>query len=144
MKMGKLFTRAKNAYFGECLIALPDLCFGSSNPASLRRRNMNKREAALWASGSWEKSRTVHGGNVFQVGSRVRVTSYSPFRGLKGTIRIVDTITADLEEPFCFYLIALDGTYMKEPMWFEYNEVEGIDLPAASLHESGYLSYVSE
>ena len=105
---------------------------------------MNKREAALWASGSWEKSRTEHGGNILQVGSRVHVTSYSPFRGLKGTISIVDTITADREEPFCFYLIALDGTYMKEPMWFEYNEVEAVDPPAASLHESGCLSYVSE
>lgn len=105
---------------------------------------MNKREAPFWASGPWEKSRTEHGGNILQVGSRVRVASYGPFRGLKGTIRIVDTISADLEEPYCFYFIALDGTNMKEPMWFEYNEVEGIDPPAASLHESGYLSYLSE
>ena len=105
---------------------------------------MYTREATLWASGSWEKSSTEYGGNVLQVGSRIRVTSYGPFRGLKGTIRIVDTITADLEEPFCFYLVALDGTYMKEPVWFEYNEVEGVDPPVAALHESGWLPSVSE
>ena len=105
---------------------------------------MNTREATLRASGSWEKRNTEHGGNVLQVGSRVRVTSYGPFRGLKGTIRTVDTITADLEEPFCFYLVALDGTYMKEPVWFEYNEVEGVNPPIASLHESGWLPSVSE
>ena len=105
---------------------------------------MNKREATLRASGSWEKRRTEQGGKVLQVGSRVRVTSYGPFRGLNGTIRTVDTIIADFEEPFCFYLVALDGTYMKEPIWFEYNEVEGIDPPIASLHERGWLPSVSE
>jgi hypothetical protein len=105
---------------------------------------MNKREATLWAPGPWEKSSTEHGGNVLQLGSRVSVTSYGPFRGLKGTIHTVDTITADLEEPFCFYLVALDGTSMKEPMWFEYDEVEGVDPPVASLHESVWLPSVSE
>lgn len=105
---------------------------------------MNTREAAFWTSGSWEKSSIEHAGNVLQAGSRVRVTSYSPFRGLKGTIRTVDTITADLEEPFCFYLVTLDGTHMKEPMWFEYNEVEGVDNPVASLHESRWLPGISE
>ena len=65
-----------------------------------------------------------HGVNVFPTGSLVRITSYSPFRGLRGTIHTVDTITDDLEEPFCFYLVALEGAHMKEPMWFEYEEVE--------------------
>ena len=105
---------------------------------------MNKREITLWASGSWEKSSTEYKRNVLQVGSRIRVTSYGPFRGLKGTIHTVDTIIADLEEPFCFYLVALDGTYMKEPVWFEYNEVEGVHPPEVSLHESGWLPSVSE
>ena len=59
----------------------------------------------------------------------MRITSYSPFRGLKGTIRTVDTIIDDLEEPFCYYLIELDGTQIKEPIWFEYDEVEVITSP---------------
>jgi hypothetical protein len=62
--------------------------------------------------------------HILQVGSRVRVTSYGPFRELRGTIHAVDTIPADLKEPFCFYLVALDGTYSKEPIWFDYCEVE--------------------
>jgi hypothetical protein len=76
------------------------------------------------------------GVNVFPIGSRVRVTSYSPFRGLRGTIRAVDTIAADLEEPFCFYLIALEGVYMKEPLWFEYDEVELVAPPLVALQPS--------
>ena len=74
------------------------------------------------------------GYNVFQVGSRVRVTSYSPFKGLRGTIQMVDTISADLEEPFCFYQIVLEGAYIQEPIWFEYDEVEII-----APQESKYL-----
>ena len=61
---------------------------------------------------------------VFSIGSRVRVTSYSPFRGLRGTVRTVDRIAADLEEPFCFYEITLEGAYIQEPIWFEFDEVE--------------------
>ena len=66
------------------------------------------------------------GDDVFAVGNRVCVTSSSPFRGLRGTVRTVDTIATDLEgeEPFCFYQIVLEGSYIREPMWFHYNEVE--------------------
>jgi hypothetical protein len=57
--------------------------------------------------------------------SRVRVVCYSPFRGLKGTIRKVDTIAGlEADEAFCFYLVELEGTHNKEPIWFEYDEVE--------------------
>ena len=70
---------------------------------------------------------------VFPVGSRVRVTSYSPFRGIRGTIRTVDTIAADLEEPFCFYQIVLDGAHIQEPVWFEYNKAELV-APAPLKH----------
>jgi hypothetical protein len=66
---------------------------------------------------------------VFPIGSRIRVTNYSPFRGLKGTILTLHMIATALEEPFCFYLIALEGTQMNEPMWFEYTEVELITPP---------------
>ena len=62
---------------------------------------------------------------IFQAGHRVRIISYGPFRGLIGTIRIVDTIL-DLVEPFCFYLVELEGALTKEPVWFEYEEVEPI------------------
>jgi hypothetical protein len=61
--------------------------------------------------------------NIYPPGSQVQVNSYSPFRGLRGTIQVVDTISDDLDEPFCFYLIALEGAHMKEPIWFEYDEV---------------------
>lgn len=60
---------------------------------------------------------------VFSVESKIRVVSYGPFGGLRGTIIMVDTI-AHLEEPFCFYLVALEGAQMKEPVWFEHDEME--------------------
>jgi len=71
--------------------------------------------------------------NVFPAGSRVQVTSYSPLRGLRGTVRRVHTIAADLDEPFCFYLVALDGTQMKKPIWFAYDEVELVAHPIVAL-----------
>jgi hypothetical protein len=33
------------------------------------------------------------------------------------------------DEPFCFYLIAVDGAQVKEPVWFEFTEVESIAPP---------------
>ncbi|HEX6552121.1 MAG TPA: hypothetical protein VF026_05110 [Ktedonobacteraceae bacterium] len=69
-------------------------------------------------------------GTAFPVGSRVRVTSYSPFRGLEGTIRMVDSIADGMEETFCFYLVALQGARISEPVWFEHHEVESIGFPA--------------
>lgn len=71
--------------------------------------------------------------NVYPPGSLVQVTSYSPFRGLRGTVRVVDIIADDLDEPFCFYLITLEGTQMKEPMWFEYGEVGLVISPLIAL-----------
>ena len=65
---------------------------------------------------------------VFPIGNRVQVTNYSPFRGLRGTVLTIHMIAA-LEEPFCFYLVALEGVQIKEPLWFEYNEVELISPP---------------
>ena len=71
------------------------------------------------------------GNRVFPVKNRFRVTNYSPFRGLEGTVQIVDRIADDPDEPFCFYLIALEGASMPQPVWFESQEVEFIDTPAA-------------
>jgi len=70
--------------------------------------------------------------NVFSEGSLVRRANYSPFHGRKGIIRTVDCIVEDGEEPFCFYLVALEGTQSKEPMWFEYDEVELVTSPLIS------------
>jgi hypothetical protein len=74
---------------------------------------------------------------VFSAGSRVRVISYSPFRGLRGTIRTVDNIPhPSVDEPFCFYHIELEGAHIKEPIWFEHYEVELV-----TPHESQSLRF---
>jgi hypothetical protein len=67
---------------------------------------------------------------VFPIGSRVQVVNYSPLRGLRGTILTIHMIAAPLDEPFCFYLIALEGVQLKEPIWFEYTEVELLTPPS--------------
>jgi hypothetical protein len=67
---------------------------------------------------------------VFPIGSRVQVTNYSPWRRLKGTILTIHMIATTLDEPFCFYLVALDGVQLHEPIWFEYTEVELISPPS--------------
>ncbi len=64
------------------------------------------------------------------VGGKVRVSSYGPFRGLKGAIRKVDTIPdPEADEAFCFYFVELEGAHIKEPIWFACDEVEGVDCP---------------
>ena len=55
---------------------------------------------------------------------------------MRGTIRRVDTISDELEEPFCFYLVDLEGAQIREPMWFEYDEVEVVPSPLAALNEN--------
>lgn len=76
---------------------------------------------------------------VHPTGNQVRVTSYGPFRGLKGTILIVDQIVDDLDDPFCFYLVALEGASLAGPVWFEYHEVEFIGLPIGTRKPPGEL-----
>jgi hypothetical protein len=71
--------------------------------------------------------------NVLPEGSLVDVISYSPFRGLKGTVQTVNTIADEAEEPFCFYLVALEGTQLQEPVWFEHDEVEAVEVVASTL-----------
>ena len=71
--------------------------------------------------------------NVLPVGSLVDVTSYGPFRGLKGTVQMVNTIADEAEELFCFYLVALEGTHIQEPIWFEHDEVEAAEVIASPL-----------
>jgi hypothetical protein len=61
--------------------------------------------------------------DVFPTGSRVQVVNDSPLRGLKGTILAIHLIATPGEPTFCFYLVALDATQLREPLWFEYQEV---------------------
>jgi hypothetical protein len=83
-------------------------------------------------AGSSEPERIVSmESNVFSVGSRVRVTSYGPFRGLKGTIRTAHCLPP-VEEPWCFYQIVLEGAYLKEAIWFSSEEIELLS-PSQSL-----------
>ena len=70
---------------------------------------------------------------VLPVGSLVDVTCYCPFRGLKGTIQLVSTIADEAEEPFCFYLVDLEGTHLPQPIWFEHDEVEATEVVASPL-----------
>ncbi len=77
-----------------------------------------------------------HGVNAFPRGSRVRIISYGPWRGLRGTVCAFNTISSDPDEPFCFYLITLEGAQIQEPVWFEYDEVELISAPLVALQIS--------
>ena len=71
--------------------------------------------------------------NIYPTGSLVQVNSYSPFRGLKGKIQGVDIISDDREELVGFYEIALEGAHLKEPMWFECDEVGLVTSPSNTL-----------
>jgi hypothetical protein len=91
-----------------------------------------------------EKEFKAMGSSVFPAGSRVPVVSYGPFRGLRGTIRTVDIIADDSEEPYCFYHIALDGSQIKQAIWFEYDEVELVAAPSLASQETGQLPVVEK
>ncbi len=68
---------------------------------------------------------------LFKVGSRVRVSSYCPFRGLAGTVQIVDATSCDQlpgAESYCFYLVDLEGAFLKEPVWFEDEDIESVSI----------------
>jgi hypothetical protein len=67
--------------------------------------------------------------DTIRVGSRVCIVSYCSFRGLRGTVRMVDLIDASSnEDPFCFYQIDLEGTQIREPVWLQNDEVALLDL----------------
>ena len=74
---------------------------------------------------------------LFPSKGRIKVTSYGPFRGLKGTIQHVDSIIDDQDEPLCFYLVSLEGAFLQEPVWFEHHELEFIGFfPNVSLPQT--------
>ena len=66
---------------------------------------------------------------VLEVGDRVHVISYGPFRGLKGSVKKVHDITIpNAEELFCFYYIELEATQIGSPVWFQNSEVEVLPI----------------
>ena len=94
-----------------------------------------RKDEQSFPSSLYELERTLSIGNhVFPEGSRVQVVSYSPFRGLIVTIRIVHRI-APVDEAFCFYQIELEGAQVKEPVWFAYEEIELL-----ASHEGPFLA----
>lgn len=84
------------------------------------------------------------GSSVCPAGSRVQVVSYGPFRGLRGTIRTVDIIADESEDPSCFYQIVLDGSQIKQPIWFEYDEVELVAAPSVASQETRQPPHVEK
>ncbi len=69
---------------------------------------------------------------TLSIGSLVYVTSYSPFRGLRGIIRAVEKITDEVKGAYCFYQVEFDVMKNSEPIWFEADEVAAI-VPLAAL-----------
>ena len=90
-------------------------------------------EAGSWARADEDSCPTtclMSGGqpileeDIFPIGSRVRVTHDSPFRGCEGTILAIHMIATPGEPTSCFYLVALDGAYLLKSLWYEYQKVE--------------------
>ena len=73
--------------------------------------------------------------DVFPIGSRVYGANGSSFRGRKGTILGIHMIATPGEPTFCFHLVALDGTQLQEPLWFEYHEVALVGLSCEQIAE---------
>ncbi len=73
---------------------------------------------------------------VFPEGSRVQIISYGPFRGLRGTIRTAHCLLG-IEDPLCFYQVVLEGSYIREPIWFECDEVDMLASPSPVSQEPG-------
>ena len=73
--------------------------------------------------------------DLFPIGSWVCVVNESPLKGRKGTILAIHMIATPGEPTFCFYLVALDGTQLQEPLWFEYHEVELVGLSCEHIAE---------
>ncbi len=62
-----------------------------------------------------------------KIGDKVRVVSYGPFRGLKGTIRRINCIDKSGDDAlFLFYQVDLEGAYITEPIWIQNEEITPI------------------
>jgi hypothetical protein len=75
-----------------------------------------------------------------QVGDRIRITGYSPFRELTGSVQSLDVI-GDTEDSPCFYLVHLEYAYISSPLWFLDDEVESISSQEMEyLHGNAHTS----
>ena len=61
--------------------------------------------------------------DLFPIGSRVCVVNESPLKGRKGTILAIRMTAAPGEPTSCYYLVALDGAYLLDIQWFEFQEI---------------------
>ena len=61
--------------------------------------------------------------DLFPIGSWVCVVNESPLKGRKGTILAIRMTATPGEPTSCFYLVALDGANLREPLWFDSQEV---------------------
>ena len=64
--------------------------------------------------------------HVLPLHEYVCITNYSPFRGLRGTIRAIEALTEDRDSFFCYYLVELEQGQTPLPVWFPSDEVEVI------------------
>ena len=71
--------------------------------------------------------------SVVPVGSRVRVISYGPFRGLKGTIRRSFRSATIKKIPFVSIRSLWKGVFFPTSIWFACHELELIGFPATML-----------
>jgi hypothetical protein len=77
--------------------------------------------------------------DVFPLGSRVCVVIDSSLKGCKGTILAIQMTATPGEPTNRLYLVALDGTHLLEPRWFESHEVALVETacekPVECSHE---------
>ncbi len=64
---------------------------------------------------------------LLEVSSSQPLKKFEVFRGLRGTVQVVDIIDIP-DDLHCFYLVTLEGAYTREPVWFEYDEVENASI----------------
>ncbi len=74
--------------------------------------------------------------NVFPAGSGVRIMSYGPFRGLRGTIHTI--FSPDPQEPLCFYFVALEGAQLKEPIMSHFSQQSLLSCYGFCYHSRSY------
>jgi hypothetical protein len=66
--------------------------------------------------------------NILAAGSLVYVTCHGPYWGLRGIVRAVDVIAlADAQESMCFYLVALQDSQVKEPLWLVHDDIAAVE-----------------
>jgi len=65
---------------------------------------------------------------ILKTGDKVCVVNDSPFKGLKGVICEVDLVDHTEENNFLFYQVSLEYTSMREPIWFQEEEIDALGM----------------